>query len=269
MLEDQRHAETRPRRNSLRFALALLALVVVALPGAARAASPGSLDDNFGAGGVITTDFGGHDAATALALQPDGKTVVVGQTASVSNADWAVARYDPDGSLDPSFGSSGTVTTDFGGRQDAALAVVIQRDGKIVVAGHADPVQTASLTLPSPATTPTGRSTLASEPTAGSRRTSGASTTAARLLSARTASSSSRARLVTMDSRSSATKPTDRSIRASEAAARPGRRSTGVDSPRLSACRRMASWSWVDTQLPPSRAMISRSPASTLTARLT
>jgi uncharacterized delta-60 repeat protein len=68
--------------------------------------------------------------ATSLALQPDGKIVVAGS----SGLDFALARYNADGSLDAGFGSGGTVTTDFGD-WDRAPAVAIQADGKIVVAG--------------------------------------------------------------------------------------------------------------------------------------
>ncbi len=103
------------------------------------AAAPGDLDPSFGSAGVITTDFASQneDHATALALQPDGKIVVAGYTRQWNNpASFALARYNPDGSLDSGFGSGGKVTTDFGSaRGDRARALAIQPDGKIVVAG--------------------------------------------------------------------------------------------------------------------------------------
>jgi uncharacterized delta-60 repeat protein/uncharacterized repeat protein (TIGR01451 family) len=112
----------------------VLALVAGALPAAAVAA-PGTLDPSFGTGGEVTTDFGGSDSAEAVAIQSDGKIVAVGGTFSFPSGDFALARYNADGSLDPSFGSGGKVTTDFGGF-DAASAAVIQPDGRIVAAGR-------------------------------------------------------------------------------------------------------------------------------------
>jgi uncharacterized delta-60 repeat protein len=75
----------------------------------------GTLDTTFGTGGKVTTDFRDHDVATALAVQPDGKLVAAGYTTTVFQTPWdfALARYNPDGRLDPTFGVSGRVTTDF------------------------------------------------------------------------------------------------------------------------------------------------------------
>jgi uncharacterized delta-60 repeat protein len=104
-------------------------------------AAGGDLDLTFGSGGVVSTDFSGRrDEAVAVGLQPDGKILVAGiaQTGDeLSMTDFAVARYNPDGSLDPSFGSGGKVVTDFSGSVDEAQGIAIQTDGKIVVAGAA------------------------------------------------------------------------------------------------------------------------------------
>jgi uncharacterized delta-60 repeat protein len=96
----------------------------------------GSLDTTFGNGGKVLTDFGGFDDAFGVAVQRNHKLVTVGFTdpGGSGGADFAVARYNADGSLDPSFGAGGKVTTDFGG-VDSADAVAIQTDGRIVVAG--------------------------------------------------------------------------------------------------------------------------------------
>jgi uncharacterized delta-60 repeat protein len=104
----------------------------------ARYNADGSLDTTFGSGGKVTTDFaGGNDSANAVALQSDGKIIVAGTTyTGVGAADFALARYNADGSLDTRFGSGGKVTTDFSRRTDHAQAVAIQSDGKIVVAGQ-------------------------------------------------------------------------------------------------------------------------------------
>ena len=103
----------------------------------ARYNTDGSLDTTFGSGGKVTTDFSGaSDGADAVALQSDGKIVAAGGT---SSSDFALVRYNRDGSLDPTFGSGGKVTTDFtpGGNFGFASALALQSDGKIVVAGYA------------------------------------------------------------------------------------------------------------------------------------
>lgn len=70
----------------------------------------------------MTTDFGGRDFGPAMALQLDGKIVVVGYSCLVVNDSctdssykFALARNNTDGSLDASFGGSGKVTTDLPG----------------------------------------------------------------------------------------------------------------------------------------------------------
>src|SRR4051794_23755500 len=92
--------------------------------------APGDLDVSFSGDGKQTTDFGGSDAATSVAVQTDGKIVVAGS----SGGNFALARYGADGTLDASFSGDGLVTTDLGGT-DAGQDVAIQADGKIVVAG--------------------------------------------------------------------------------------------------------------------------------------
>jgi len=100
--------------------------------------APGSLDTGFGSGGKVTTAVGfDHEGAYAVALQSDGKIVAAGDSNSGPDYDFAVIRYNADGSLDASFGNNGKVTTDFGMGDDSGSAVAIQSDGKIVVAGYA------------------------------------------------------------------------------------------------------------------------------------
>jgi len=119
--------------------LALLALAFVLTPRFMSAQTTGgTLDTNFGTGGKVTTDLGGTgSAARAVAVQPDGKIVAAGVVAINGVAAFGLARYNPDGTLDPSFGTGGTVTTafDFVGSIDRVFSVVLQPDGKIVVAG--------------------------------------------------------------------------------------------------------------------------------------
>ncbi|MGH7983059.1 MAG: delta-60 repeat domain-containing protein [Candidatus Udaeobacter sp.] len=106
-------------------------------------ATDGDLDPTFGTGGMVTTDIGrSTDIANAVAIQADGKLVVVGQTYKqndYSNEDFVVTRYNTDGTLDTTFGRGGKVRTDFPGLAAVPSAVVIQSDGKIVVAGGAFP----------------------------------------------------------------------------------------------------------------------------------
>ncbi|MDX3248117.1 calcium-binding protein [Streptomyces sp. ME18-1-4] len=102
----------------------------------ARYNTNGSLDTTFGTGGKVTTDFGGtNDGAHAVAVQPDGKIVAAGQSGSGFTLDFALARYNTDGSLDTTFGTGGKVTTSFGASFNQAFGVVLQTDGKIVAAG--------------------------------------------------------------------------------------------------------------------------------------
>jgi len=96
----------------------------------------GSLDSSFGTGGRLLTDFGTGSVANAVAIQPDGKIVAAGLVFGIVE-DFALARYNPDGSLDPTFGTGGKLTTDFGSN-DRAGSVLIQPDGKIVAAGGAE-----------------------------------------------------------------------------------------------------------------------------------
>ncbi|WP_327360960.1 calcium-binding protein [Streptomyces sp. NBC_01296] len=121
----------RPGRTTGVLAAALGLALVLALPGAAVAA-PGDLDPTFGPDGRVVTSFPGSAEGHDIARQADGKLVVVG----LSEAGFALARYDTDGSLDSAFAGDGTVTSDFGGGNHSANAVAIQpSDGKIVVAG--------------------------------------------------------------------------------------------------------------------------------------
>ena len=102
----------------------------------ARYQRDGTLDDQFGKGGKVRLGFsaGGDDSAADVAIQPDGKIVIVGSSYVLDM--FALARLDPDGSLDTSFGGDGKVVTSVGPGADSAQAVAIQTDGKIVVAGE-------------------------------------------------------------------------------------------------------------------------------------
>ncbi len=106
----------------------------------ARYLSNGSLDTTFGTGGKVMTPIGiSVDRIYDMALQSDGKIVVVGHAWNGFNNDFAIARYEMNGSLDTTFGGVGSVITDINGSlEDYAKAVAIGSDGKIIVAGFSD-----------------------------------------------------------------------------------------------------------------------------------
>jgi uncharacterized delta-60 repeat protein len=106
----------------------------------ARFLPDGSLDPSFGTGGIVTTDFSGNeDRAEALAIQRDGKLLVLGNSTTPDlDSDFSLTRYLPDGQLDPSFGEGGKVLLDFFGAGDVAADLVILPDGSIVVGGSVE-----------------------------------------------------------------------------------------------------------------------------------
>ena len=96
----------------------------------------GALDPGFGAGGKRATAVGTDDAILrAMALQPNGKIVVGGWAIETSSTDFALARYDSGGTLDPRFGTNGTVITPTGPGGDDLFGLAVQPDGNIVAAG--------------------------------------------------------------------------------------------------------------------------------------
>jgi uncharacterized delta-60 repeat protein len=113
-------------------ALAVVLLLAATLPGAAGAA-PGDLDQSFGGDGIVTTDFGvGGESASALGILPNGKVVAAGEWGD----GFALARYLPDGVLDPVFDGDGMVTTDFGSAAHGGVnGLAIQANGRILAAG--------------------------------------------------------------------------------------------------------------------------------------
>ncbi|MFN9914614.1 MAG: hypothetical protein ACK53L_18645, partial [Pirellulaceae bacterium] len=82
----------------------------------------GSLDTSFGTSGRVVTAIGTTiDQGYSITLQPDGKIVIAGATYNSSNNyDFALIRYNANGSLDGSFGTGGTVTTPIGSSNDVA-----------------------------------------------------------------------------------------------------------------------------------------------------
>lgn len=110
----------------------------------ARLEASGAIDTTFGSGdagspGLVVLDLGGdYDEAFGVAVQPDGKIVVVGRSSATPDGDTALVRLDANGALDPSFGPSeptpGIVKKNFG-TYETVQGVALQADGKIVVVG--------------------------------------------------------------------------------------------------------------------------------------
>jgi len=104
----------------------------------AALAAAGDLDGSFSGDGKAVTDFTpGQDWASAVVVQPDGKIVVAGESGYGKGARFGLARYRANGTLDPSFGGDGKVTTNLTTGIDFAYDMALQADGKIVVTGEA------------------------------------------------------------------------------------------------------------------------------------
>ena len=107
----------------------LCAVVMAALPLTRVSAFGDHLDDTLDGNGKLATDFTeGDDKGNAVAIQTDGKIIVAG----VSDNQFAITRYNPNGSLDSTFSGDGRVI----GPEGVGNAVAIQPDGKILVAGY-------------------------------------------------------------------------------------------------------------------------------------
>jgi uncharacterized delta-60 repeat protein len=103
----------------------------------ARFNADGSIDSTFGNNGLVITNMGASsDTVYAIKVMSDGKIVVAGETTrSGMGTDFALARYNADGTLDGTFGSGGKVYTDFSNSTDQARSIALTGSGQIVVAG--------------------------------------------------------------------------------------------------------------------------------------
>jgi uncharacterized delta-60 repeat protein len=112
--------------------------------GLARYNADGTPDTSFSGDGVLRTSFDKVDRLFGLAVKADGKIVAAGYSAGPNGSDFALARYKLGGRLDPTFSKDGKQRTDFNGGNDEARAVIIQANGRIVLAGFGAPVGTSS-----------------------------------------------------------------------------------------------------------------------------
>jgi uncharacterized delta-60 repeat protein len=106
----------------------------------ARYLPDGRLDRSFGDAGIVVTDVspGASDVLHEVVLQPDGRIVVAGDTPAggLGDTKFVIARYLPDGRLDPTFGPNGIVTTDLGQGIDSPRGLLLQPDGRLVAVGN-------------------------------------------------------------------------------------------------------------------------------------
>jgi uncharacterized delta-60 repeat protein len=101
-----------------------------------RYTTEGILDNTFSGDGIQFTPIGtARDEAADIALQPDGKILLAGTAEINGKSNFAIARYNSNGSLDNTFSDDGIQTTSIGGQLDEAQGVAMQPDGKIIVAG--------------------------------------------------------------------------------------------------------------------------------------
>jgi uncharacterized delta-60 repeat protein len=98
----------------------------------ARFNSNGSLDTSFGLQSIGSSD----DYGLSLAIQPDGKILLGGKCYNRSNSDFCIARFNSNGTLDTSFGSSGRIIEPIGSSDDEGYSLAIQPDGKILLGGY-------------------------------------------------------------------------------------------------------------------------------------
>jgi len=102
----------------------------------ARYHSDGTLDQSFGTGGRVITDFsGGDDGANSIAIDAAGNILLGGYTTIGNNTDFAIARYLSDGSLDSSFGNGGKAVFDFGGMEEVIADLTLNPAGDIFATG--------------------------------------------------------------------------------------------------------------------------------------
>jgi uncharacterized delta-60 repeat protein len=128
MILEQNHIKTR---------LTFFILFLFLLSQEGILAQPGSLDKTFGDNGIVTTAIGDRYALVhSIAVQSDFRIVAAGFAYRGKNLEFAIARYDTNGTLDASFGVNGIITTKIDTGDNSIRSLIIQPDGKLVVAGY-------------------------------------------------------------------------------------------------------------------------------------
>lgn len=144
-LKEQRHRKVKRVENLKQHIMKNIIVIITAalylgafftMPRASYA-QDGSLDLSFDTNGIVTTDIGNYsNIAYSVAIQVDGKIVIAGKTFGGADDDFALLRYNPNGTFDNTFDTDGIVITQVGSNNDNAYAIALQPDGKILVAGH-------------------------------------------------------------------------------------------------------------------------------------
>ena len=117
--------------------LAVIWLAIVSAINGCSSSSSSSVDTGFGTSGkVLTAVDSANVNGNAMVIQPDDLVIVAGSKETDAGGNIVLARYSSDGALDAAFGLRGIVTTPIGGIKDSANAVVLQPDGKIIIAGY-------------------------------------------------------------------------------------------------------------------------------------
>lgn len=104
-----------------------------------RYQSNGNEDITFDGDGEATLSVGTNSIANAMGVQPDGKIVLAGDNRGAAPTGFALARFNTNGSPDPSFGTAGAVVTAVDGTNSTVEAMDFQSDGKIIAGGYANP----------------------------------------------------------------------------------------------------------------------------------
>lgn len=115
----------------------VFALLPLAFAGTAHAATPSSLDTTCAGTGTHQDDLGGDDFSNTMLLEPDGKILSIGNSDAFASQDIVLIRYTAGCQRDTSFGNNGEIVIDASGAEvtDDAKGVLLQPDGKIVIAG--------------------------------------------------------------------------------------------------------------------------------------
>ncbi|HWE94896.1 MAG TPA: CARDB domain-containing protein [Tepidisphaeraceae bacterium] len=126
--------ETNKANNLFVSAMADVVIPAPPVPPTPKPVVVGGVNVNFGVNGLAGHSVGITTVAD-IALQPDGKSIIVGTGGPAGAEEFVLTRYTANGSIDRTFGNQGTVTTDFGGRDDKAAAVWLLPGGQFLVAG--------------------------------------------------------------------------------------------------------------------------------------
>ena len=103
----------------------------------ARYLSNGDLDDSFGTNGIASTPLGTSSRGNSVVIQNDGKILLAGESKDSSNSfNFALARYNSDGTFDTGFGSGGLIVTPIGISYSVGQSLGIENNGKIILGGH-------------------------------------------------------------------------------------------------------------------------------------